>query len=336
MMDTEVSEGLKPGRNAASTSKQILQILLSGRQGIVLLLLLAGLWIVAARLSPNFLTSRTQWELSTHLWEMALLTLPMTLIILTAGIDLSVGSTMALCAVVFGLASNAEMPLILSVLLTLGVGAIAGAINGVFISRAKAHPLIITLATLAAYRGIAEGISLGKPFSHFPAGFSSFGQGSVIGIPIPGLIFAAALVFVAVFVRLTPLGLSLSAIGYNETAARYSGLAVSRIKMALYTSSGLTAALAALLFVARRNTAKADLGTGMELDVITAVVLGGTSIFGGRGSLWGTVLGVLLIHEMREFGSWQFSRDELNLIVTGVLLLLSVLADTLLSPKKIE
>ena len=197
----------------------------------------------------------------------------MTLIILTAGIDLSIGSTMALCAVVFGLSFHAGIPLAFAVLLTLLVGAGAGALNGAFISRVRAHPLIVTLATLAAYRGIAEGISLGRPFSDFGAGFAAFGQGSFIGIPIPGLIFAALFGFVAILLYRTPLGLSLSAIGYNETAARYSGLSVSRIKMALYTSSGLMAALAALLFVARRNTAKADIGTGMELDVITAVVL---------------------------------------------------------------
>ena len=109
---------------------------------------------------------------------------------------------------------------------------------------------------------------------------------------------------------------------------------MTRLKLALYTASGLAAGLAALLFVARRNTAKADIGQGMELDVITAVVLGGTSIFGGRGSLLGTVLGVLLIHEAREFVSWQWNNDVLILIVVGLLLLLSVLADSLLSPKK--
>ena len=306
---------------------------LPGRQEIVLLALLAGLLAAAYRLSPDFLTARAQWELSTHVWELALLALPMTLIILTAGIDLSIGSTMALCAVVFGLSFHAKIPIALAVLLTFLVGGMAGALNGAFISRLRAHPLIVTLATLAAYRGIAEGISRDRPFSEFGAGFAAFGQGSLFGVPIPGLIFAALFVFIAILFYRTPLGLWLSAIGYNETAARYSGLSVSRIKMALYTSSGLMAALAALLFVARRNTAKADIGTGMELDVITAVVLGGTSIFGGRGSLFGTVLGVLLIHETREFVTWQYNRAELNLIVVGILLLLSVLADTLLSKR---
>ncbi len=307
---------------------------LPGRQEIVLLLLLAGLLVLASRLSPDFLTARAQIELSTHVWELALLALPMTLIILTAGIDLSVGSTMALCAVVFGLGFHAGWPIALDALLALSVGGMAGLLNGVFVAYVKVHPLIVTLATLAAYRGIAEGISLGRSFSGFPAGFLILGQGSLLGVPIPGLLFLIALAVTAFLLLATPLGLSLSAIGYNEVAARFSGLSVTRLKLCLYASSGLMAGLAALLFAARRNTAKADIGTGMELDVITAVVLGGTSIFGGRGSLLGTVLGVLLIHETREFVSWQWSRDELNLIVVGALLLLSVLADSLLSPKK--
>lgn len=307
---------------------------LPGRQELVLLGLLIGLLLLAGRLAPDFLTARAQIELSTHVWELALLALPMTLIILTAGIDLSVGSTMALCAVVFGLTFHAGWPVALDAALALAVGAAAGALNGVFVAFVRVHPLIVTLATLAAYRGIAEGISLGVPYSGFPPSFAFLGQGSVGGIPVPGLLFLVALAAVAVIVKFTPLGLTLSAIGHNETASRFSGLAVTRIKLWLYTGSGLTAGVAALLFAARRNTAKADIGTGMELDVITAVVLGGTSIFGGRGSLLGTVLGVLLIHETREFVSWEWSRDELNLIVTGSLLLVSVLADSLLSPKK--
>ena len=307
---------------------------LPGRQEIVLFLLLIGLLVLANHLSPEFLSARAQIELSTHVWELALLALPTTLIILTAGIDLSVGSTMALCAVVFGLTFHAGLPLGLDATLSLLVGAAAGLLNGVFVAYVRVHPLIVTLATLAAYRGIAEGISLGRPFSGFPPGFAVLGQGSVAGIPIPGLIFVLLLAVTALALRATPLGLSLSAIGYNETAARYSAIAVTRIKLWLYMASGLAAGMAALLFVARRNTAKADIAQGMELDVITAVVLGGTSIFGGRGSLLGTLLGVLLIHETREFVSWQWSRDELNLIVVGSLLLLSVLADSLLSPKK--
>ena len=311
-----------------------LRLLASVRQEAVLLLLLVGLLLTAGRLSPAFLAAPAQVTLSTHVWELALLALPMTLVILTAGIDLSVGSTMALSAVVFGLCFAHGLPVWLGALAALLTGAAAGMLNGVFIAHVRVHPLIVTLATLAAYRGIAEGISLGRPFSGFPAGFARLGQGTLLGLPISGVLFLTALLVTAILLARTPLGLRLSAIGYNETASRYSGLAVTRIKLWLYTASGLTAAVAALLFVARRNTAKADIGTGMELDVITAVVLGGTSIFGGRGRLLGTVLGVLLIHETREFVTWQYARDELNLIVIGALLLLSVLADSLLAPRR--
>ena len=291
---------------------------------------------MAGRLSPAFLSAPAQVELSTHVWELALLALPMTLIILTAGIDLSVGSTMALVRCGLRSVLRARPPRV--------AGRDACPANnrrdgGSFEWRVHrlcpgTTRLIVTLATLAAYRGIAEGISLGRPFSGFPAGFARLGLGTWLGLPIPGVLFLVALLATATLLARTPLGLRLSAIGYNEIASRYSGLAVTRIKLWLYTASGLTAAVAALLFVARRNTAKADIGTGMELDVITAVVLGGTSIFGGRGRLLGTVLGVLLIHETREFVTWQYARDELNLIVIGALLLLSVLADSLLSPRK--
>ena len=303
-------------------------------QEMVLMALLVGLWIMAERLSPEFLSTRAQVSLSTHVWELALLALPMTLIILTAGIDLSVGSTMALSAVVFGLCFKSHLPLAAGVTLSLLVGAAAGAMNGVFIAYVRVHPLIVTLATLAAYRGIAEGMSFGRPVSGFPASFTQLSLGTLGPVPIPAVIFTVAILTVGLIMSSTPVGLWLSAIGYNETAAEYSGIAVRRIKVLLYTASGLTSALAGLLFVARRNTAKADIGTGMELAVITAVVLGGSSIFGGRGRLFGAVLGILLIHEVREFLSWQWNRDEITLIVIGLLLILAVLADSIVSPKK--
>ena len=148
------------------------------------------------------------------------------------------------------------------------------------------------------------------------------------------MVFAVAALFSAVALGKTAFGQALYAIGHNETAARFSGIAVDRIKLLLYTSSGLAAGLAALLFVGRRNTANTDIGAGISLDVITAVVLGGTSIFGGRGRIVGTLLGIVLIHETREFVSWQWNRAELNLIVIGSLLIASVLLNSLLSPRR--
>jgi rhamnose transport system permease protein len=130
------------------------------------------------------------------------------------------------------------------------------------------------------------------------------------------------------------LGRYIHAIGYNEVATRYSGIRVNRILLGLYCLSGLSASIAAILFMARRNTAKADIGAGVELGVITAVVMGGVSIFGGRGSLFGVCLGLVLIHETREFVSWHWSRDELNLLALGSLLILSVVFQQLLGHKR--
>jgi ribose/xylose/arabinose/galactoside ABC-type transport system permease subunit len=303
---------------------------------LVLASLLAGLILWSGWVEPGFISVESQVELSTHIWELAFLALPMTLIIITAGIDLSVGSTLALCAVVLGLSFEAGLPPGYGAVLALFTGIIAGGLNGFFIAHLRIHPLIVTLASMAAFRGVAEGISQARPISGFPESFAFIGRGKLLGLPLPGLIFIAfALVAILILVK-TPLGRYIYAIGHNETASRFSGIPVKRIKFLLYSISGMFAGMAALILVARRNTAKADLGLGMELDVITAVVLGGSSIFGGRGSISGTILGVLLIHQTREFVSWHWNSEELNLIVIGVLLILSVLMHKALSKNKLN
>jgi rhamnose transport system permease protein len=301
---------------------------------LLLGLLLVALFVVAWQTAPGFVGVAAQLELAAHVWELALLTLPLTLIIISGGIDLSVGSTMALSAVTFGLAFEAGVPVAFAAAAALLVGALAGALNGVFVAWVRVHPLIVTLATLSAHRGLAEGISLGRPITGFPASFATLGRGSLLGLPVPGLLFALAALAAGVVLARTTLGRTLYAMGHNETACRFSGLRVAHIKLVLYTLSGLAAALAALLFVARRNTAKADIGAGLELDAITAVVLGGTSIFGGRGRILGTLLGTLVIHETREFVSWRWNNDELILVVIGVVLILSVLPDGLSAARR--
>jgi len=191
------------------------------------------------------------------------------------------------------------------------------------------EPLIVTLASMAAYRGLAEGISKGRPISGFPDGFQWLGTGAVMGVPVPLIILMIAAMIAIVVASRTTYGFRVYAIGCNERAAGYSAIPVARVKFLLYTMSGTVAALAGVLLVARRNTAKADLGTGIELEVITGVVLGGTSIFGGRGRILGTLLGILLIHEVREFVSWHWQKDELILIVIGAILIVSVLLNNL-------
>ncbi|MGA1014909.1 MAG: ABC transporter permease [Limisphaerales bacterium] len=289
-------------------------------------------WI--CKVDPTFLQWEVQKELSTHIWETALMALPMTLIILTGGIDLSIGSTMSLCAITAGMLHQHGVPLPMGCLAAALVGLAGGWFNGWFITRLKVHPLIITLATMAAFRGIAEGVSQARPLSGFPKSFTWLGQASWLGIPLAGWLFLGCLALCAWIMHGHRLGRYIHAIGYNEVATRYSGIRVNRILLGLYCLSGLSASIAAILFMARRNTAKADIGVGVELGVITAVVMGGVSIFGGRGSLFGVCLGLVLIHETREFVSWHWSRDELNLLALGSLLILSVVFQQLLGHKR--
>jgi rhamnose transport system permease protein len=292
---------------------------------VVLVLLLIGLMAVAGTLMPTFLDSKSQLLLSRQLWEFGILALGMTLVMISGGIDLSIGSTMGLCAVVFGLVFSGTGSVSFSCLACLATGTLCGGMNGVLISRTRIHPLLITLATYAAYRGVAEGISQGTSYSQFGETFSSIARGTWLRVPLPGYLFAVLAISIALFLMKTPTGRFIYAMGHNETAARFSGIGVDGLKCWLYVTTGSLAGLATIIYVSRFDTAKADAGKGFELDVITAVVVGGTSVFGGRGNIGGTILGLLLIHETRLFVSRYWRIDELRSIVIGFLLIASVL-----------
>jgi rhamnose transport system permease protein len=302
----------------------------TSHQAVLAALLIALL--LAARVSrPAFVSAETQISLASQSIELAILAVPMTLILIAGGIDLSIGSIMALAAVVLGLAYEAGASIWLAAALALLSGAVAGALNGTIIAFAGIHPLIVTLATLSLYRGVAEAVSSARAISGFPESFIALSNTTFAAVPLPALLFLVILTAGWITLRGTAVGRYLCAVGYNETASRFTGLPVNRIKLWLYMFNGAAAGMAAVLFVARRNTAKADIAAGMELDVITAVVLGGTSVFGGRGGLGGTLLGVLLLHEVRQFISWRWNNDELILVVVGGLLIGSVLLNQLLN-----
>ena len=303
---------------------------------IVLSVLLVGLFLVAGWLMPNFVQVRSQLFLSRHLWETAILAVAMTPIIITGGIDLSVGSAMGMCAVAFGMCFDATGNLGLSCAACLLVGVTGGALNGWLISKWNIHPLIVTLATYAGFRGIAEGISQGASYSQFGDTWSQLARGTWLAMPIPAYIFGALAVMVAIVLTKSPTGRFIFAIGHNATAARFSGVHVNRIRFWLYTFSGLLAGVATLVYVSRFDTAKADAGTGIELDVITAVVIGGTSIFGGRGNMIGTILGLLLIHETKLFVGRYWRIEELKSILVGALLIGSLLCQRILSKHRTE
>ena len=190
-------------------------------------------------------------------------------------------------------------------------------------------PLIATLATLALYRGLAEGISEARSVRGYPEWFYVLGQGEVLGIPTQFAILVVAAVVASVILAYTTWGRTTYSIGANETAARFSGLSVEKTKLAIYTMSGFAGAVAAVIFVSRVSTTRSDMGTGIELDAITAVVLGGTSIFGGRGTIVGTILGLCVIQALKNGLSLAGVKGDGTIMLIGAVLILAILASNL-------
>lgn len=304
------------------------------KRELTLFALLAGLLGYAWYADPNFVTVRAQTLLGMHVWELAIVALPMLLIVISGGIDLSVGSSIAFCAVTIGLLFERGVPIFAAAGIAVVMGGVLGLVNGWFVAKLKVHPLIVTLATLAAFRGAAEGISSARPISGYPDSFQAVSATKYLGIPLPGIVFLVLSILTAILLTRSVFGRWIYAIGTAEKPARFSGIPVDRVKMLLYSLSGLCCGLAAVILVSRNNTAKADLATGLELDVITAVVLGGAKIEGGEGNVVGLILGILLIHETRQFMSWHWKQSELNLIVIGGLLIGTVLLQRLFAARR--
>ncbi len=301
-----------------------LQLLL--KQESILLLLLLALCGIMSLPSDKFLTLYNLFEITRYFVEIGLIALPMTLIIITGGIDLSVGSIVGLSVVVFGKMWRLSGESILAAwLLTLLLGMCCGWFNGILIAKVKVPPLIVTLATLAIYRGFALGISHAEPIHGYQESFYFWGQGYVGPFPTQFLIFVVLAVLFAFGLAKTYWGRYIYAIGNNEPAVIYSGVNVQRIKLAIYLLSGLLSSLAAIIFVSRVSTAKADAGFGYELDTIAAVVLGGTSIFGGRGSILGTIIGLVLITTLRNGLALARFSYEFQSVFVGVLLIGAIL-----------
>jgi rhamnose transport system permease protein len=305
-----------------------------GQEAILLVALVAAL-VVLALTSERFLTVENLLNQGRLMTEVGLIALPMTFIIVTGGIDLSVGSIMGLCAILLGYGwKNLGLPLELAILLTLLAGTAAGLVNGLVVTRMRVPPLIATIATLALYRGLAEGISQARSVRGYPDWFLQLGQGELWGVPAQLWLLACAVVLFGVVLARTSFGRALYAIGHNETAARFSGIPVDGIKLCVYALSGFVAALAAWIFVSRVSTTRSDMGSGIELDVIAAVVLGGTSIFGGVGTIWGTVLGVVLIQLLKNGLALTGVKGDATIVVIGTVLILSILVTNLLQRRK--
>jgi rhamnose transport system permease protein len=295
------------------------------------LLLLIALFVLAEQ-SDRFFTLANLLNQGRLMSEVGLVALAMTFVIVTGGIDLSVGSVLGLSAIVLGvLWHNVGLPLPVAMVLTLVVAGFAGLVNGLIITRFRVPPLIATLATLALYRGLAEGISEARSVRGYPEWFFVLGQGEVLGVPTQLWVLGLCVVVAAVILGLTTFGRATYAIGANETAARFSGVAVDRTKLLIYAASGLVSGLAGVIFVSRVSTTRSVMGTGLELDVITAVVLGGTSIFGGRGTIVGTVLGLVLMQAMKNGLALAGVKGDGTIVVIGIVLIVAILVSNLFS-----
>jgi rhamnose transport system permease protein len=305
----------------------------------VLLLVIVIECIVFSLTGNNFLSAGNAFEITRLSVEIGLLALALTPIIITGGIDLSVGSMIGLSAVVLGaLWRDAHVPIGLAVFITLIVGVTGGALNALMISRLKFPPLIVTLGTFSLFRGIAEGLTRGiENYSGFSTRFLFLGQGYVGGI-VPAQLFVLVVAIAGFWwwLHRTIYGRSLYAIGFAAEGARYAGINVARRLAFVYVLSGLISSLAAIIYVAHLGQAKSDAGTGYELMAITAVVLGGTSIFGGRGTVLGTVLGLLAIVILQNGLRLSAQPVELAGILTGALLVGTIFIDRLSKSNKLR
>lgn len=296
----------------------------------MLLIVLAAECGIFSVTGTNFLTPGNAFEVTRLAVELGLLALALTPVIITRGIDLSVGSMMGLSAVVLGsLWRDLHFPMFVAIAATLIIGVAGGALNALMIARLNFPPLIVTLGTFSLFRGIAEGLTRGiDNYSGFASAFLFLGQGYAGGfIPAQLFVFVIAVAGLAWPLHRTAFGRSLYAIGFSEEGARYAGIPVARRLSVVYVLSGLASSLAAVIYVAHLGQAKSDAGTGYELMAITAVVLGGASIFGGRGTVLGTLLGLFAIVILQNGLRLSSQSAELAGILTGALLVGTILLD---------
>jgi rhamnose transport system permease protein len=293
---------------------------------VLILLVVTGLTV-----SPVFFSGRNFTNLTAAVIEVSIMALPMALVIIVGEIDLSVESMAGLACAVLGFLFHAGVPIEVAIPIVLVMGALGGLFNGVLVTGFRLPSLVVTLGTLALFRGLALVVLGSNGVTGFPEWFTSFGFGTVPGTPIPWplLIFAALAVVLGVLLHATWPGRQLYAIGKNASAARYSGVRVGRVKLALFGFNGLIAALAGVILTARFASARADIGQGLTLTVITIVLLGGVNIFGGRGSIPSVVLAAATLAVLGNVLRLTNVSAEIQSIAVGVLLIVSVVIPNL-------
>ena len=294
--------------------------------GLALVVLIIG--IIGASVSPQFLTSNNLFNAGLSNGEIAIMTLPMTLIIISGEIDLSVASILGMCSALLGVLWDKHWPMLGIFALIAVVGLAAGAVNGLLVTRLGLPSLAVTIGTLAVYRGIATILLGPATVADFPTSYTNLGVNAVPytggAITYSTAIFAVLAVIFGVVLHATPAGRSIFAMGACPQAATFAGIRVKRIKTILFMVSGLVCSFAGVLYTFRLSTAVSDNGVGLELDVVAIVLVGGISIFGGQGSIPGVVLGVLAFAGIQNALLLTNFNQEASGVVAGGLLLLSV------------
>jgi ribose transport system permease protein len=264
-------------------------------QGLLPFATLIALFIALTIATPHFLTSINLASVARQTAVIDIMALGMTLVIITGGIDLSVGSTLALAGLFGTMAIKAGMPIWLAIGIGIGTGAVCGLLNGILITRLRINPFIVTLGTLEAYRGLALVISKGLPVHEIPDAFSFLGDGNLLGLPFSLWVLALCAILMHFVLENTKLGRYSFAIGSNQGAAYYAGVPISFHLTVVYAIAGLLAGLAGMVEASRLMTGQPTAGQGYELQAIAAVVIGGGSLQGGEGSVVGTLIGAFII-----------------------------------------
>ncbi|REA55453.1 ribose ABC transporter permease [Dyadobacter luteus] len=299
-----------------------------GQYGIYLAFLI--ICLVLAFSTPRFFTVSNLLTIGNQVSINALLAFGVTFVIITGGIDLSLGSMVAVTGVVAATFAHPDTyPVIVPIVIGLGAGLGIGAFNGFVVTKSKVPPFIVTLGTMTIGRGLALILSKGRPVSNLSDSFNFIGGGNVLGIPFPIIILIVAFIVCSILLNKTILGRYMYAVGGNEPAARASGIRVNNVKMWVYTICGILSAMGGILLTSRITTGQPNAGAGFELDAIAAAIIGGTSTSGGTGTMTGTLIGALLI------GVISNSLDLLNVtsyyqqVVMGVIIIGAVVLDSM-------
>jgi ribose/xylose/arabinose/galactoside ABC-type transport system permease subunit len=310
----------------ADGASAVLRHVIRRRESAIFLALFVIVAVIGT-VEPNFVSRDNLYLVSRQISFVAIVALGQLFVILHGGIDLSVGSIMALAGMVAGYCMKLGVPPVLAVVIGIGAGLVMGTINGVLIAFVRIAPFIVTLGMLSFASGVVLGLTKGWPITEIPASFLPIAQGAFLGLPIPVWVTLVIAVVAHLVLTYTAFGRRTYAMGGNEQATFLSGINVRGIKLALYMISAGCASVAGIILVARFNSAQADTGKGWELDAIAAAVIGGTSLAGGSGSVLGVVIGACIMGViknglvlMRVSSYWQTA-------IIGVIIVLAVVLD---------